>query len=1101
MKRIILSILYTVAFSIVYAQETMEWETLHDITVNSTPEGYVFEAVKPYHSTHRESSFAKTAYKTGEVASIEFKVDRGDVLGASFYYKKEDSYEKAFYIYKRRQYYFIGTPYGKEVHTQTGIKSLNDGDILKISKDYNNIYFHHNGEVLKTIEIADIHKGKEFYGNISIIDYWNDQDRKVENVVFKGFVEPEKEPFEVKVVDPFYRFDTEQQNFEDIVKGLIDKNGNACTDCSTKGVTTEKIKNGDYFYHIGINGDRSYFDNVDFENFDKKALDEELVMLGSLLINNTNEKQTYQITTILPGNDIIVRREVPLDTNLSGTGDHNPNLRFVGDPLTRLLKDESVENTWNIDLYPNEIVKLFVEFKSDYRKYNSNNDYKLTVTNNDFTKDIKFNLEIINRIIPKTNQTSSVTSTTFFENFNTDFGITHQQLNQDYMPSYKGKGLIFDNQGNLVETNDNSMNSLMDFLINRNNDETLDFYVYYSADSNHFTTFDGNLIQANNSVYSEEWANAFINTLIYMQDYLLKNNISTDRLIIFPFDETTKIPRVQETGEIDYDFINNLYTRVLQETTFKILQSFGNNWKEYNVNKTKEIVSKLDYIKISDPEGFSIIYKDSYKENVSLDFYINNFSRNSKIELARTTPLLYTMRGYNEVSFFPSIGSTGQWNGKQTRKNSDGSPIDPNNPPKDEIQSHFYRSNCGNLGQNKIIQYWNPSSIGLCPPADNGWYKVDINHVPSIRIYAQLQSNIDRNIYAYLKDLNNPIINNELEILTNTLISQPNFRVTHQISNQLKELYKTNSINPYENATVAIEDAYVMFLNGTSFEYKAFGSTSDKYYKSLKNTWYLSGSSQIRQNIYLKFDIKDLMINDNEIVELVLTSKKDSSAKIPAPFDLFEGPSNWSEETITYRNQPGNDCLSDTGHPIIDKCKNAGVISIISGINLASSPEKHHAIRYNITDYIKNNKEKNINNVTIIIGNQDQNRRNNVEILEFYSKEFYNKEYRPRLEVVKSTQSSSRKVVESKEIPTFEEPISFTVVYPNPTEGLVNVNAEKDIRGWKIVSLSGKVIGHNQFNAPKRRFSTNISNQAEGLYMIQIVYTDGTTESKKIMKK
>ncbi|APD06860.1 hypothetical protein UJ101_01341 [Flavobacteriaceae bacterium UJ101] len=98
--------------------------------------------------------------------------------------------------------------------------------------------------------------------------------------------------------------------------------------------------------------------------------------------------------------------------------------------------------------------------------------------------------------------------------------------------------------------------------------------------------------------------------------------------------------------------------------------------------------------------------------------------------------------------------------------------------------------------------------------------------------------------------------------------------------------------------------------------------------------------------------------------------------------------------------------------------------------------------------------------------------------------------------------TSSRRVEEkSKELQTFEKPTSFTIVYPNPTNGMVNVKAEKDIKAWKMVSMSGKMVGHGEFKAPKRTFVTHIGNQSGGLYVIQIIYTDGTSESKKVMKR
>ncbi len=102
---------------------------------------------------------------------------------------------------------------------------------------------------------------------------------------------------------------------------------------------------------------------------------------------------------------------------------------------------------------------------------------------------------------------------------------------------------------------------------------------------------------------------------------------------------------------------------------------------------------------------------------------------------------------------------------------------------------------------------------------------------------------------------------------------------------------------------------------------------------------------------------------------------------------------------------------------------------------------------------------------------------------------------------ITKTISSRKAEVKIQEIPTFEESVSFTTVYPNPTNGLINVKAKKEIKAWKIVSMSGKMIGHEELRLPKENFTVNIGNQSEGLYVMQIIYTDGTSESKKIIKR
>ncbi|APD06882.1 cartilage oligomeric matrix protein [Flavobacteriaceae bacterium UJ101] len=99
-----------------------------------------------------------------------------------------------------------------------------------------------------------------------------------------------------------------------------------------------------------------------------------------------------------------------------------------------------------------------------------------------------------------------------------------------------------------------------------------------------------------------------------------------------------------------------------------------------------------------------------------------------------------------------------------------------------------------------------------------------------------------------------------------------------------------------------------------------------------------------------------------------------------------------------------------------------------------------------------------------------------------------------------SLPTTSTRVLSSNQ-PILEENKPNLVVYPNPVNNLVHIKTDKDIKAWKMVSMSGETIAQGKFNMPKRRLNVNIESQLGGLYILKVIYKDGQTEDKKIMKK
>jgi hypothetical protein len=68
-------------------------------------------------------------------------------------------------------------------------------------------------------------------------------------------------------------------------------------------------------------------------------------------------------------------------------------------------------------------------------------------------------------------------------------------------------------------------------------------------------------------------------------------------------------------------------------------------------------------------------------------------------------------------------------------------------------------------------------------------------------------------------------------------------------------------------------------------------------------------------------------------------------------------------------------------------------------------------------------------------------------------------------------------------------------IYPNPTKDFVKVNTDKKITSISIYDLVGKKLIDSQEQ------TINIKNFASGVYVINIKYKDGSSESKKIVKE
>ncbi len=68
-------------------------------------------------------------------------------------------------------------------------------------------------------------------------------------------------------------------------------------------------------------------------------------------------------------------------------------------------------------------------------------------------------------------------------------------------------------------------------------------------------------------------------------------------------------------------------------------------------------------------------------------------------------------------------------------------------------------------------------------------------------------------------------------------------------------------------------------------------------------------------------------------------------------------------------------------------------------------------------------------------------------------------------------------------------------VYPNPVSNLLNIISDKKIASVSIFDASGKAV------KTSTETSINVENLAKGAYIVNINFADGTSESKKVIKK
>lgn len=69
-------------------------------------------------------------------------------------------------------------------------------------------------------------------------------------------------------------------------------------------------------------------------------------------------------------------------------------------------------------------------------------------------------------------------------------------------------------------------------------------------------------------------------------------------------------------------------------------------------------------------------------------------------------------------------------------------------------------------------------------------------------------------------------------------------------------------------------------------------------------------------------------------------------------------------------------------------------------------------------------------------------------------------------------------------------------VFPNPAVDVVNVSSKEEIKAVSIMDLSGKEV-----KAVQTKGEVNVSSLTKGTYILQVLYTNGSVENTKLIKK
>ncbi len=83
-----------------------------------------------------------------------------------------------------------------------------------------------------------------------------------------------------------------------------------------------------------------------------------------------------------------------------------------------------------------------------------------------------------------------------------------------------------------------------------------------------------------------------------------------------------------------------------------------------------------------------------------------------------------------------------------------------------------------------------------------------------------------------------------------------------------------------------------------------------------------------------------------------------------------------------------------------------------------------------------------------------------------------------------------------------KQEVSDITVYPNPTNGIVNISLPQDAKykGIEIYSVMGRIVHKEDAKKDRLNIAINLSNNKRGLYFIKVKFDDYVITKKIILK-
>jgi hypothetical protein len=72
-------------------------------------------------------------------------------------------------------------------------------------------------------------------------------------------------------------------------------------------------------------------------------------------------------------------------------------------------------------------------------------------------------------------------------------------------------------------------------------------------------------------------------------------------------------------------------------------------------------------------------------------------------------------------------------------------------------------------------------------------------------------------------------------------------------------------------------------------------------------------------------------------------------------------------------------------------------------------------------------------------------------------------------------------------------------ISPNPTNGTVSITSRYDFEKIELLSITGQILSSETVNSKSHQL--NLTNFSEGIYFVRLIYPNGLSNVKKVVKQ